>query len=141
MEAGIPLETSEKKGFGNPLAIILILLVVFETIRVVYISRKKSLTIGQALKNDAKLLATPTAIVAVLGFVTGVMEFVIASNVKQYGFPDSIKGLKLFTLPPKKDLIQTATIILIVSTITGVLTDLTLKRVIEGNDKSARFMN
>jgi hypothetical protein len=141
MEAGIPLETSEKKGFGNPLAIILILLVVFETIRVVYISRKKSLTIGQALKNDAKLLATPTAIVAILGFVTGVMEFVIASNVKQYGFPDSIKGLKLFTLPPKKDLIQTATIILIVSTITGVLTDLTLKRIIEGDDKSARFMN
>ncbi len=141
MEAGIPLETSEKKGFGNPLMIILILLVVFETIRVVYVSKKRSLTIGQTLKNDVKLLATPTAIVAILGFVTGVMEFVIASNIKQHGFPDSLKGLKLFTLPPKKDLIQTATIILIVSTITGVLTDFTLKSVMNENDKSARFMN
>lgn len=141
MEAGIPVEQKETKGLKNPLVLILIALVVFETIRVVYISKKKNMTIGEALKKDAKLLATPTAIVAILGFVTGVMEFVIASNIKQHGFPESLKGLKLFSLPSKKDLIQTATIILIVSTITGLLTDLTLKKVMENNDASARFMN
>lgn len=141
MEAGIPLETKEKKGYKNPLVIILILLIAVETARIVYVSRKKNQTIGESIKNDVKLLATPTAIVAILGFITGVAEFVIASNVKKHGFPDSLKGGKIFTLPEKNDLIQTATIILVVSTITGVLTDFTLKLASSEAAKSAKYMN
>ncbi len=143
MEAGIPLEEKEKKGFGSPLAIIIIGLVIVETIRVVYLSKKKQKTIGETIKEDAKLLTSPTAVVAIMGFVTGVMEFIIASNIKEHGFPDSIKGGKLFKLPSKQELIQTATIILVVSAITGVLTDITLKAVNKEKegDLSSRLMN
>jgi uncharacterized membrane protein len=138
MEAGIQLEASEKKGY-SPLMIILILLLVVEVARTVYMVKKKGKTVKGSLQDDVKLLGTPTAIVAVIGFVTGVMEFVIASNVKQHGFPDSLKSGKIFTLPPKQDLIQTATIILVVSSITGVLTELALGKVRE-ETLSAKLM-
>jgi len=138
MEAGIPLEASEKKGY-SPLMIILTLLLVVEVARTVYMVKKKGKTVNESLKDDLKLLASPVAIVAILGFVTGVMEFVIASNIKQHGFPDSLKSGKIFSIPPKQDLIQTATIILVVSTITGVLTDFTLKKV-KDQELSARLM-
>lgn len=144
MEAGIPLEQEEKKGGSkSPLLIILSALIIFETIRVVYLSRKKKETIGKTLKGELKLLSSPTAVVAIMGFVTGVMEFVIASNIKEHGFPDSLKGGKLFKLPSKQELIQTATIILIVSTITGLLTDITLKKIagVKEEDLSSKLMN
>jgi hypothetical protein len=142
METGIELEKSEKKGY-NPLMIILLCLVVFETIRVVYLSNKKKKTIGSVLKDDAKLLSTPTAVVAIMGFVTGVMEFIIVNNVNQYGFPDSFKGGKIVTIPPKDELIKTSTTILIVSIITGFLTDITLKMVSgkKEEDLASKMMN
>lgn len=142
MEAGIPLEQSEKKGY-NPLMIILVCLVVFETIRVVYLSNKKKQKVKDTLRGELKLLSSPTAVVAIMGFVTGVMEFIIASNIKEHGFPDSLKGGKLFKLPSKQELIQTATIILIVSTITGLLTDVTLKKITgkREEDLASRLMN
>jgi hypothetical protein len=142
METGIELEKSEKKGY-NPLMIILLCLVIFETVRVVYLSNKKKKTIGSVLKDDAKLLSTPTAIVAIMGFVTGVMEFVIVNNVNKYGFTDSFKGGNKVTIPPKDELIKTSTTILIVSIITGFLTDITLKMVSnkKEEDLSSRLMN
>lgn len=138
MEAGIPLEASEKKGY-SPLMIILTLLLVVEVARTVYMVKKKGKKVNESLKDDLKLLGSPVAVVAILGFVTGVMEFVIASNIKQHGFPDSLKSGKIFSIPPKQDLIQTATIILVVSTITGVLTDFTLRKVQE-ETLSAKLM-
>ena len=88
-------------------------------------------------------LTWPTAVVAIMGFVTGVMEFVIVNNVNQYGFPDSLKGGKIVTIPPKNELIKTSTTILIVSIITGFLTDITLKMVSnkKEEDLSSRLMN
>lgn len=139
MEAGIPLEASEKKGY-SPLMIILSLLLVVEVARTVYMVKKKGKTVKESLQDDLKLLASPTAVVAILGFLTGVMEFVIANNVKQHGFPDSLKSGKIFSLPPKQDLIQTATIILVVSSITGVLTELALGKIKEEKELSARLM-
>lgn len=142
MEAGIPLEQSEKKGY-NPLMIILVCLIVFETIRIVYLTNKRKQKVKDTLRGELKLLSSPTAVVAIMGFVTGVMEFIIASNIKEHGFPDSLKGGKLFKLPSKQELIQTATIILIVSTITGLLTDVTLKKITgaKEEDLASRLMN
>jgi hypothetical protein len=114
-------------GLKNPWTFILIIFVVFLTANTVYQVRRKGKTVGQALKDDAKLLASPTAVVAILGFITGLTEYIIISNVNEYGFPDSLKGGKIFSLPPKKELFQTMATLLIVSVITGFLTDLALK--------------
>lgn len=111
----------------NPWTFLLMIFVVFLTAHTVYQVRRKGKTVGQALKDDAKLLATPTAVVAILGFVTGLTEYIIVSNVNEYGFPDSLKGGKIFQLPPKKELLSTSVTLLIVSIITGFLTDLALK--------------
>src|ERR1700741_482317 len=92
------------KTLSNPVTFLLILLVACLTAHTVYQVKRKGKTVGGALKDDAKLLATPTAVVAILGFVTGLMEFIIVTNVNQHGFPDSIKGGKIFSLPPKKEL-------------------------------------
>jgi hypothetical protein len=117
-----------KSTLMNPLVFILTLIVVFLTAHTVYEVKRKGKTVGQSLKDDAKLLATPTAVVAILGFVTGLAEFVITDNVNQHGFPDSITKGKIFELPDKKKLISTTVTLAIASVITGVLTDLALKQ-------------
>ena len=114
-------------GLKNPWTFLLMIIVVFLTAKTVYQVKRNGKTVGQVLKDDAKLLASPTAVVAILGFVTGLTEYIIISNVNQYGFPDSLKGGKIFQLPPKKEMIQTTFTLLIVSFITGILTDLALK--------------
>jgi len=117
-----------KSTLMNPLVFILTLIVVFLTAHTVYEVKRKGKTVGQSLKDDAKLLATPTAVVAILGFVTGLAEFIITDNVNAHGFPDSITKGKIFELPDKKKLISTTVTLAIASVITGVLTDLALKQ-------------
>ena len=130
MSATIAVEAQEKEFkdvLKNPITMILILFVIFITAHTVYQVKRKGKTVGQALKDDAKLLATPTAVVAILGFVTGLTEYIIVSNVNEFGAVESVKSGKIFKLPPKKELAQTAVTLLIVSVITGFLTDLALR--------------
>ena len=117
-----------KSNLKNPVVFILFVLVIFLTAHTVYQVKRKGKTVGGALKDDLKLLATPTAVVAILGFVTGLIEFIITDNVNEHGFPDSIKTGKIFALPDKKTLISTTVTLAIASTITGFLTDLALKQ-------------
>jgi hypothetical protein len=100
--------------------------VIFLTAHTVYQVKRKGKTVGGALKDDAKLLATPTAVVAILGFVTGIAEFIITDNVNQR-FPDSISKGKIFEIPDKKKMASTVVTLAIASTITGFLTSLALK--------------
>jgi di/tricarboxylate transporter len=72
-------------------------------------------------------LASPTVIIALVGFVTALMEFIIVDNVNQHGFPDSFTKGKIFNMPDKKKLISTASTLAIASVITGFLTSLALK--------------
>lgn len=136
-------KTGLAKTLTNPINFILMLLVVFLTAHTVYQVKRKGKTVGGALKDDAKLLASPTAVVAILGFVTGLAEFIIVSNINEHGFPDSLKGGKIFKLPPKKEFAHTAVTLLIVSVITGFLTDLALKALpVESKENlHARLMN
>lgn len=130
MSATIAVEAQEKEFkdvLKNPMTIILILLVIFITAHTIYQVKRKGKTVGQALKDDAKLLAKPVAVVAILGFVTGLAEYIIVSNVNQFGAVEGLKTGKIFKLPPKKELIQTSVTLLIVSIITGFLTDLALR--------------
>lgn len=130
MASTIAVEAKDKElkdVLTNPVTFILILFVIFITAHTVYQVKRKGKTVGQALKDDAKLLATPTAVVAILGFVTGLTEYIIVSNVNEYGAAESVKTGKIFKLPPKKELIQTSVTLLIVSIITGFLTDLALR--------------
>jgi hypothetical protein len=119
----------------------LFLLVIFLTVRTVYQVKRKGKTVGGALKDDAKLLATPTAVVSILGFVTGLVEFIVTDNVNQYGFPDSITKGKLFALPDKKYLITTSVTLAVASVITGILTDLALRQLPSyGKNESGYYM-
>ena len=120
-------KTGLAKTLANPVNFILMLLVVFLTAHTIYQVKRKGKTVGGALKDDAKLLATPTAVVAILGFVTGLMEFILVQNINEHGFGQGVKTGKIFKLPPKKELGHTAVTLLIVSVITGFLTDLALK--------------
>ena len=130
MEAAIAIEAQEKEYknvLTNPVTLILIAITVFLTARTIYNVKRKGKTVGQSFKDDAKLLASPTAVVAILGFVTGLTEYVIVSNVNEFGAGEAIKTGKIFKLPPKKELVQTAVTLLIVSVITGLLTEQALK--------------
>jgi len=129
-------EKETKSTLMNPMVFILFLLVVFLTAHTVYQVKRKGKTVGQSLKDDAKLLATPTAVVAILGFVTGLAEFIITDNVNAHGFPDSITKGKIFELPDKKKLISTTVTLAIASVITGILTDLALRQLPKQNDAS-----
>lgn len=124
--------TSSEKGgilkiFSNPLFFMLLLMVIFLTAHTTYQVKKKGKKVGEALKDDLKLLATPTAVVAILGFVTGLAEFIITDNVNKHGFPDSIAKGKIFELPDKKTLVSTVVTLAIASAITGFLTELALR--------------
>lgn len=126
MESTIAIESQEKEYknvLTNPVTLILIAITVFLTARTVYNVRRKNKTVGQSFKDDAKLLASPTAVVAILGFVTGLTEYIIVSNVNEFGVGEAIKTGKIFKLPAKKEFFQTALTLLIVSVITGLLTE------------------
>lgn len=116
-----------KKTLSHPIVFILFLLVIFLTAHTVYQVKRKGKTVGGALKDDAKLLATPTAIIAILGFVTGLAEFIITDNVNTHGFPDSITKGKIFALPDKKKLLHTSMTLAVASVLTGLLTELALR--------------
>jgi hypothetical protein len=116
-----------KKTLSNPIVFILLLLVVFVTAHTVYQVKRKGKTVGGALKDDAKLLSTPTAVIAILGFVTGIMEYIITDNVNTHGFPDSITKGKIFNMPDKKKLLHTSMTLAVASIFTGFLTDLALR--------------
>ena len=126
MEETITTEET-KKSLANPMIFILMLLIVLLTAHTVYQVKRKGKTIGGSLKADAKLLASPTVIIALVGFVTALMEFIIVDNVNQHGFPDSFTKGKIFNMPDKKKLISTASTLAIASVITGFLTSLALK--------------
>lgn len=141
METVAVSEKETKSTLMNPMVFILLLLVVFLTAHTVYQVKRKGKTVGEALKDDLKLLATPTAVVAILGFVTGLVEFVITDNVNAYGFPDSITKGKIFELPDKKKLISTTVTLAIASAITGVLTELALRQLPSyGKNESGYYM-
>jgi heme/copper-type cytochrome/quinol oxidase subunit 2 len=142
MEAtGIAVTDKETKStLMNPLVFILFIMVIFLTAHTVYQVKRKGKTVKQALKDDAKLLATPTAVIAILGFVTGLIEFIITDNVNTHGFPDSFTKGKIFTLPDKKTMISTAVTLAIASTITGLLTDLALKQLPKQTESGYNFM-
>ena len=141
METVAVTEKETKSTLMNPMVFILLLLVIFLTAHTVYQVRRKGKTVGGALKDDLKLLATPTAVVAILGFVTGLVEFIITDNVNAYGFPDSITKGKIFELPDKKKLISTTVTLAIASAITGVLTELALRQLPSyGKNESGYYM-
>ncbi len=129
---GTGITDSIKNTLKNPITFILFLLVVFLTAHTIYQVRRKQKTVGQALNDDVKLLATPTAVVAILGFVMGVGEFIITDNVNQYG----LKPNKLFSIPDKNKLKSTIVTLLITSILTGVLTELALKMLPKGQSVS-----
>jgi len=132
---------SDIKGvLTNPITFILLLLVVFLTAHTIYQVKRKGKTAGQALKDDAKLLATPTAIIAILGFVTGLAEFIITDNVNTHGFPDSITKGKIFTMPDKKKLMHTSATLAVASVLTGFLTELALKALPKEVGETAKYM-
>jgi hypothetical protein len=138
---GVSSSSSDlKKTLSNPMVFILFLLVIFLTAHTVYQVKRKGKTVGGALKDDAKLLATPTAIIAILGFVTGLAEFIITDNVNTHGFPDSITKGKLFALPDKKKLMHTSMTLAIASIFTGFLTDLTLKMLPKESSEHAKYL-
>ncbi len=141
METVAVSEKETKSTLMNPMVFILLLLVVFLTAHTVYQVKRKGKTVGEALKDDLKLLATPTAVVAILGFVTGLVEFIITDNVNAYGFPDSIAKGKIFELPDKKKLISTTVTLAIASAITGVLTEFALRQLPSyGKNESGYYM-
>ena len=129
-----------KSTLTNPITFILFLLVIFLTAHTIYMVKRKGKTVGGALKDDAKLLATPTAVISILGFVTGLMEFIITDNVNTHGFPDSITKGKIFTLPDKKKLLHTSMTLAVASLFTGFLTDLTLRMLPKENSEHAKYM-
>lgn len=139
METVAVSEKETKSTLMNPMVFILFLLVVFVTAHTVYQVKRKGKTVGGALKDDLKLLATPTAVIAILGFVTGLVEFIITDNVNTHGFPDSITKGKIFNLPDKKTMISTAVTLAIASTITGLLTDLALKS-LPRQDEASKYL-
>ena len=139
METVAVSEKETKSTLMNPMVFILFLLVVFVTAHTVYQVKRKGKTVGGALKDDLKLLATPTAVIAILGFVTGLAEFIITDNVNTHGFPDSITKGKIFNLPDKKTMISTAVTLAIASTITGLLTDLALKS-LPRQDEASKYL-
>lgn len=127
MEAAIAIEAQEKEYknvLTNPVTLILIAITVFLTARTIYNVKRKGKTVGQSLRED---IASPTFIVGLVGFVTGLSEFIIVSNINEFGVGESLKTGKIFKLPPKKEFIQTAVTLLIVSAITGLLTEQALK--------------
>ena len=124
----------------NPIVFTLFLLVIFLTAHTVYQVKRKGKTVGGALKDDAKLLATPTAVVAILGFVTGIGEFIITDNVNAHGFPDSITKGKIFEMPDKKKMMSTVITLAIASTITGFLTSLALKALPAEASQSSKYL-
>lgn len=138
---GLPEATTKgiKKTLLSPLNIILALIVIVFTSHTVYQMKKNKKTFKKVMSDDAKLLTSPTAIVTVLGFVTGLSEAIIFQNLKVYGMKNGIG--KLFIMPDKQTLKQTALVLLIVSVLTGLLTDVTLKLMVKddkacnGNDK------
>jgi hypothetical protein len=127
-----------KKTLSNPIVFILFLLVIFLTAHTVYQVKRKGKTVKEALGDDLKALASPTAVIAILGFVTGLMEFIITDNVNTHGFPDSITKGKIFALPDKKKLLNTSMTLAVASVITGFLTDFTLKAL--PKEANAKFM-
>lgn len=120
MESSNPI----KRTLSNPIYFTLFLTLILLTIHTVYSVKRKGKTVGQSLKDDTKLLATPTAIVAILGFVTGLGEAIIFQNVKTHGIKG---GTKLFEMPNKKELGETVTVLIVTSILTGFLTDLVLR--------------
>lgn len=113
-----------KRTLSNPINFTLFLGIILLTIHVVYIMRRKGKTFGQAMAEEGKLLASPTAVVAILGFITGLGEAIIFQNVKVHGIKG---GTKLFTMPNKKELGETVTVLIVTSILTGLLTDMTLR--------------
>lgn len=141
MEATATSTASDvKKSLANPMVFILFLLVIFLTAHTVYQVKRKGKTVGGALKDDMKLLATPTAVVAIVGFVSALMEFIITDNVNRHGFPDSITKGKIFEMPDKKKLASTAGTLAVASVITGFLTDLALRMLPKESQEHAKYM-
>ncbi len=121
------VEGSLKRTLSNPITFTLALVVMFLTAHTMYQVRRKGKTVKGALIDDAKLLATPTAIVAILGFVTGLGEAIIFQNLKVYGLKEGLKSGSLFSIPDKKEFTQTVMVLIVTSILTGLLTDLTLR--------------
>ncbi len=120
-------ESTEKKGkFFTPGKIVLMLIVAAVTAYVVYQMQYKKRTFKDVLADIGKGIASPTGIVAILGFVLGIGEFIVTDNVNTHGFVPALKSGKLFTVDKKK-LVSTTATLAITSILTGLLTDLTLR--------------
>jgi len=120
-------QAAEKKSKFSPGTIILMGIVAVATAYVVYQVQYKKKTVKEAFAEIGKSLGSPTGIVAILGFIMGIGEFIITDNVNQYGFAEAAKTGKLFQVPSKDKLQSTTTTLFITSILTGVLTDLTLR--------------
>lgn len=120
-------KSSIGKVLSNPLTMILALLVALFTAHTVYQIERKKKTFKQVINDDLKLLASPTAIVSILGFVTGVCEAIIFQNLKVHGLSAGLKSGKLFEIPNKDEFKQTLIVLIITSILTGLLTDLTIR--------------
>lgn len=119
--------SSIKRVLSNPVTMLLAIAVIFITAHTVYQIEKKKKTFKQVMADDLKLLATPTAIVSILGFVTGLFEAIIFQNLKVHGLSTGLKSGKLFEIPNKDDFKQTVIVLIITSILTGLLTDLTIR--------------
>lgn len=127
----------EKKAKFSPGVLILMGLVAFVTAYVVYQVQYKKKTVKEAFSEVGKSIGSPTGIVAILGFVMGIGEFIITDNVNQYGFAGAAKSGNLFQVPSKEKLQSTVTTLFVTSILTGVLTDLTLRLLPQDAKESA----
>lgn len=121
------MEKTETKSKFTPGTLILMGIVAVATAYIVYQVQYKKKTLKEALAEVGKSIGSPTGIVAILGFIMGIGEFIITDNVNQYGFSEAVKTGNLFQMPSKDKLQSTVTTLFITSILTGVLTDLTLR--------------
>ncbi len=122
-------QSSFKKVLTSPVTIILAFMVIIFTAHTVYQIERKKKTFKDVINDDLKLLGSPTAVVSILGFVTGLCEAVIFQNLKTHGLSGGIKSGKLFEIPDKESFKQTLIVLTITSILTGLLTDLTIRMI------------
>ena len=128
MEQSVSVSATNKKDI-SPGLIIMTLILMAATAYMVYQIRAKKKSFVDASKGLGKLIASPTGVVAILGFMSGLTEYIVADNVNTFGFKDSVLSpkSKLFRLPEKEKLMKTATTLAVASFLTGLATDAVLR--------------
>jgi hypothetical protein len=85
-----------------------------------------------------EFLTAPTTIITVVGTGIGIGEALLFYNLGQKQGLPLIQKFKGWKLPPKKDLIETVSVVIITSIMTGVLTDLLMRGLQGGGEYMAQ---